>query len=116
MSIYEKIDYLLRQNNLKQNDMCETINVPTSTYSSMKQRNSKSISIDVIRNIAVFFNISIDYFLNNEIKKEDYKKFFINISNESGKEILEKYKMLNENYKEVTLNLINSLLDIQEKE
>ncbi len=117
LPIYEKIDFLLKLNNLKQNTMCEAIKVPTSTYSSMKQRNSKSISIDTIRDISNFFNISIDYFINNDIAKENYKKFLIINSDKiiQIQEIAQKYSLLNENYKIVVLNLINSLIEIQNK-
>ena len=85
LPIYEKIDFLLKLNHLKQNNMCEAIKIPTSTYSSMKQRNSKSISIDTIRDIYSFCNISIDYFLN-------------------------------EDNKTLVLTLINSLIEIQNKD
>lgn len=115
LPIYEKIDFLLKLNNLKQNTMCEAIKIPTSTYSSMKQRNSKSISIDTIRDISNFFNISIDYFLNNEVEKESFKEFLLDNSDKIIQEIAQKYSMLNENYKIVVLNLINSLIEIQNK-
>ena len=95
--------------------MCEAIKIPTSTYSSMKQRNSKSISIDTIRDISNFFNISIDYFLNNDIEKENYKKFLISNSDKIIQEIAQKYSLLNDNYKKIVLNLINSLIEIQNK-
>lgn len=114
LPIYEKIDFLLKLNNLKQNNMCEAIKIPTSTYSSMKQRNSKSISIDTVRDISNFFNLSIDYFLNNDVEKENYQKFLMKESNKTPQEIVQKYNILNENYKKVVLNLINSLIEIQE--
>ena len=94
--------------------MCEAIKIPTSTYSSMKQRNSKSISIDTVRDISNFFNLSIDYFLNNDVEKENYQKFLMKESNKTPQEIVQKYNILNENYKKVVLNLINSLIEIQE--
>ncbi len=115
LPIYEKISFLLKLNHLKQNNMCEAIKIPTSTYSSMKQRNSKSISIDTIRDISNFFNISIDYFLNNDIEKENYKKFLISNSDKIIQEIAQKYSLLNDNYKKIVLNLINSLIEIQNK-
>ena len=116
LPIYEKIDFLLKLNKLKQNNMCEAIKIPTSTYSSMKQRNSKSISIDTVRDISNFFNLSIDYFLNNDVEKENYQKFLMKESNKTSQEIVQKYNILNENYKKVVLNLINSLIEIQEND
>lgn len=116
LPIYQKIDFLLKLNHLKQNTMCEAIKIPTSTYSSMKQRNSKSISIDTIRDISSFFSISIDYFLNNEIEKENYKEFLLDNSNKIVQEITQKYSMLNEDNKLLILNLINSLIEIQNKD
>ncbi len=116
LPIYEKIDFLLKLNHLKQNNMCEAIKIPTSTYSSMKQRNSKSISIDTIRDISSFFNISIDYFLNNEVEKKNYKEFLLDNSNKIAQEITQKYSMLNEDNKTLVLTLINSLIEIQNKD
>lgn len=111
MSIYEKIDYLLKLNNLKQNTMCDALKIPTSTYSSMKQRNSKSISIEIIKDISIFFNISIDYFLNNNIKKEDYKIYSLNNSDEVIKEISKKYNQLDTYGKE----LVDTVLELELK-
>lgn len=115
MNIYEKIDFLLEIEKTNQKRMCESINVPTSTYSSMKNRNSKSISVETIREIASFFNMSIDYFLNNDIEKNEYKKFKIKSYNEEDKEVLEKYNSLNSEFKKIIMNNLNSFLEIQEK-
>lgn len=111
MSIYTKIDYLLKLNNLKQNNMCDAIKIPTSTYSSMKQRNSKSISIEIIRDISIFFNVSIDYFLNNDIKKEDFKIYLLDNSDEITKNISKKYNQLDTYGKE----LVNTILELELK-
>lgn len=111
MSIYTKIDYLLKLNNLKQNNMCDAIKIPTSTYSSMKQRNSKSISIEIIRDISIFFNVSIDYFLNNNVKKEDFKIYLLDNSDEIIKNISQKYNQLDDYGKE----LVNTVLDLELK-
>ena len=115
MTIYEKIDFLLEIEKTNQKKMCESIKVPTSTYSSMKSRNSKSISIEVVREIARFFNMSIDYFLDNDIEKTEYKKFKIQSYNDHNKEFLEKYNSLDIEFKKIILDNINSFLEIQEK-
>ena len=51
----------------------------------------------------------------NEIKKKNYKEFLLDNSDKIVQEITQKYSMLNENYKIIVLNLINSLIEIQNK-
>lgn len=115
MNIYEKIDFLLEIEKTNQKKMCESINIPTSTYSSMKSRNSKSISIETVREIGKFFNVSIDYFLDNDIEKTEYKKFKIQPQDEYDKEFLEKYNSLDKEFKKIIMHNINAFLEIQEK-
>lgn len=65
MDILNKINYLLEKNNLKQKDLTDYLGIEKSVFSSWKNGKSKSYS-KYIAEIAQFFNVSIDYLLDNE--------------------------------------------------
>lgn len=64
MDILNKINYLLEKNNLKQKDLTDYLGIEKSVFSSWKNGKSKSYS-KYIAEIAQFFNVSIDYLLDN---------------------------------------------------
>ena len=65
MDILNKINYLLEKNNLKQKDLTDYLGIEKSVFSSWKNGKSKSYS-KYIAEIAQYFNVSIDYLLDNE--------------------------------------------------
>lgn len=66
MSTLDKIIFLLDQNNLKQKDLMDYLNLEKSTFSSWKA--GKSVSYKkYISQIAKLFNVSTDYLLNDDV-------------------------------------------------
>lgn len=60
--MYEKIDKLLKDNNITPYRMCKVLGIKTSSMTAWKQGKYKP-SIDNLKKIADFFGITIDYFL-----------------------------------------------------
>ena len=70
-NLYKRIEELCKLQNITITDMCRKSGVPRSTLSDYKSGRIKSIAIDKLNKIAIFFDVSVDYLLGNtNIKKE----------------------------------------------
>ena len=54
--------------------MCESISLSYNTFNSMLRRQSKNITLDVIESIALYFDISVDYLVRDDIIDVNYGK------------------------------------------
>ena len=94
MDIYDKIEYLIKSNNISRKDMCKGANIGYGTYTSMLNRRSERILMDTIISISIFFNVTVDYLMDNDIPLEPI--LYKNSSNTqvtiSSKERTEKIK------------------------
>lgn len=67
MSIYDRIDESLKKSKKTRADLCKNTGISYSTLSSLFQRKSKGMSIDIIRKIAEYLKVSVDYLVNGAI-------------------------------------------------
>lgn len=65
MDTIAKISYLLEKNNRTQKELTDYLGLDKSTFSAWKNGKSKSYS-KYFTQIAQFFNVSIDFLLDNE--------------------------------------------------
>ncbi len=77
--MYEKIQELCDEQNIKPAELSRETGVPKSTLTDLKQGRTKTLSAQNISKIASFFGISADYFYESadgvdEIKDELFKK------------------------------------------
>ncbi len=77
--MYEKIQELCDERNIKPAELSRETGVPKSTLTDLKQGRTKTLSAQNISKIAQFFEISADYFYDNpdgvdEKKDELFKK------------------------------------------
>ena len=59
---YEKIDKLLKENNITAYRMCKSLGLKTSSMAAWKQGQYKP-SLASLKKIADFFGVTVDYFL-----------------------------------------------------
>lgn len=76
MDIGRKIYNLRVQNNIKQNDLADTIGVSKSTMSNY-ERNYSTPDIDTLIRIADYFHVSIDSILDHKVRFEQ-NQYFLN--------------------------------------
>ena len=62
MTMYEKIQALCQQKEIKVSQLCKDAGIPKSTLSELKQGRTKTLSTQTLRKIASYFNVSLDYF------------------------------------------------------
>lgn len=62
---------LRESRNLKQKDVAQALNIPARTYGNYEM-GTRSIPLDILIEIAKFYNTSTDYILKITNKKESY--------------------------------------------
>ncbi len=60
--MYEKIQELCNEKNIKVAQLCRETGVPKSTISELKQGRTKTLSTHNLSKIAQYFGVSLDYF------------------------------------------------------
>ena len=61
MNVLERLQEIMRKQNLNANQLCKLANIPTSTFSNMKTRNT-TLTIPVLSCICDALNISLAQF------------------------------------------------------
>lgn len=116
MDIYDKIEYLIKYNNISRKDMCEGANIGYGTYTSMFNRRSERILMDTIISISIFFNVTVDYLMDDTIPLEPI--LYKNNSNvqtiipKDKQELLNLYDKLNTLGQEKAIERIEELTEI----
>lgn len=66
MDFLINLDLLLKNNNMKRADLARAINVAPSTINSWYARGSEKVNINVLKNIAAYFNVSLEVLINGD--------------------------------------------------
>ena len=97
--MYEKIQYLCDEKNIKLAHLCKEANIPKSTISELKQGRTKTLSTSTLSKIANYFGVSLDYFDIDGIddKKDDLfekRKLLFDMSKKATKEQLDTFLVM----------------------
>ena len=116
MDIYDKIEHLIKSNNISRKDMCKGANIGYGTYTSMLNRRSERILMDTIISISIFFNVTVDYLMNNDIPLEPilHKNSLntqVTLSSKENK-ILNSFNKLNTEGQEKAIERVEELTQI----
>lgn len=108
MNVYKQ---LRLKKNLTQIELSEKLNVKQATIS--KWEKGKSIpDIMMLKTLAKFFNVSIEYLLDNEEQANEPKISEVQTYSEKQKELLPLIQMLNDRQCQRTHDYLTGLLDI----
>lgn len=64
MDFLTNLDLLLKSNNMKRADLARALNIAPSTINSWYARGSEKVNIKVLKDIAAYFNISLEVLIN----------------------------------------------------
>lgn len=64
MDFLTNLDVLLKSNNMKRVDLARAIGVSPSTINSWYARGSEKVSLKILIEIAVYFNVSLEVLIN----------------------------------------------------
>lgn len=74
MKLYDKINDLCDRNGITRKQMCFDIGLSYATLNSMMARKSKNITLTALQNIAKYFNVTLDYLVDDNIIDPNYGK------------------------------------------
>lgn len=66
MDFLTNLELLLKNNDMKRADLARAIGVAPSTINSWYARGSEKVSLKVLRDIAVYFNVSLEVLINGD--------------------------------------------------
>lgn len=101
MNVLAKIQDIMKKQNLNANQLCRLANIPTSTFSNMKTRNT-TLTIPVLECICKALNISLAQFFI-----EDEEQMYPVSS--SQKEFLDYYILLTEEEQNLLLEVVKHI-------
>lgn len=108
MNVYKQ---LRLKKNLTQIELSEKLNVTQATVS--KWEKGKSIpDIMMLKTLAKFFNVSIEFLLDNEEHANEPKISEVQTYSEKQKELMPLIQMLNDRQCQRTYDFISGMLDI----
>lgn len=99
MNVLERLQEIMRKQNLNANQLCKLANIPTSTFSNMKTRNT-TLTIPVLSCICDALNISLaQFFVEDEEQmypvtslQKEFLDYFILLTEEEQNLLLEMVK------------------------
>lgn len=114
----KKLDYLIQKNDLNKNALSLQSGIPVTTIHGFYQRGYENIRISTLRKLSDFFEVSLDYLIDNSIDIEDtVKKVELdNLNNQNVNfntltldeiEVLRKYQSVNDKGKEQIMKYVN---------
>ena len=62
----ENLDFLLKNNDMRRADLARAINIPQSTINSWYARGSEKVNITILKDIAAYFNVSLEELINGK--------------------------------------------------
>ena len=80
MDFLTNLDLLLKRNNMKRADLARAIHVAPSTINSWYARGSEKVNINVLKDIAAYFDVSLEVLINGDkytslcFTEDDYTK------------------------------------------
>lgn len=66
MDFLTNLEILLQNNNMKRADLARAIGIAPSTINSWYARGSEKVSIKVLKDIATYFNVSLEVLINGD--------------------------------------------------
>lgn len=106
LNLYNVIAQLCGTKGISGYRLCKEIGIQPSILTDLKVGRKQSLSADTLSKIAIYFGVSVDYLLGNEIKKA--------LTETGGRDILDEvdiafyndYKELDETDKDVLRNMV----------
>lgn len=98
MDFLEKLNYLMKKNNLNKNSLSKACNIPYTTIDGWYKKGYEGLKLTTLRKLADFFGTSLDYWAveNNDLSVETV-------------EILKKIKKMSDGEVHAVLAFVNTL-------
>ena len=106
MNLLDKLDRLMEQQNLNKHSLAEKSNIPYTTIVGLYQKDPENIRVGTIKRLAMYFGVSMDYLLKDEIHEEHKEPKLNSGLTLREHELIRMYRGLDENRKKILEYLI----------
>ena len=72
MTFLEKLDYLKTREGLNNNTLSQKTGIPYTTIDSFYKKGFRNMKFETLEKLSRFFNVSLDYLMNEGITDEKY--------------------------------------------
>jgi len=110
MKFTDKLDYLMKEQNLTRGSLAEKTGIPYNTIVGFYKSGYKNIKLSNLMRVAGFFDIPLDVLADDEMELDEY------FSTREISEVERKYRGLSAKGQDLVKNMIDGLLDIEQPE
>ena len=71
MHFIKNLDYLLEKKEMKKSDLAREINIAPSTISAWYNGKYEKVSLQVLRKLSIFFNVTMDELVNDDLSEDN---------------------------------------------
>ena len=116
MNIYEKLKYIRKRNNLTQQEMATRLGVTRAHYANIEVGKINPTDL-FLTCVSLSFNVSLDWLCDDAQTEEHLTKptSTLKVEREDVVEIVKKMEKLDSEYMRLVGQMIDGLLDLQEK-
>lgn len=102
MNFIKNLDYLLEKKEMKKSDLAREINVAPSTISAWYNGKYEKVSLQVLRKLSVYFNVTMDELVNDDLSNSNEIKLIYSSKHFTKKELIsiDNFVNLIDSYKE----------------
>ena len=72
MTFLDKLDYLKKREGLNNRTLSQKADIPYTTIASFWQKGYRNMKFETLEKLSRFFNVSLDYLMNEDIEDEKY--------------------------------------------
>lgn len=102
MHFIKNLDYLLEKKEMKKSDLAREINIAPSTISAWYNGKYEKVSLQVLRKLSIFFNVTIDELVNDDLSIDNEIKLIYSSKHFTKEELIsiDNFVNLIDSYKE----------------
>lgn len=102
MHFIKNLDYLLEKKEIKKSDLAREINVAPSTISAWYNGKYEKVSLQVLKKLSVYFNVTMDELVNDDLSNANEIKLIYSSKDFTKQELIsiDNFVNLIDSYKE----------------
>lgn len=94
MNFLEKLDYLMKQQNLNKNSLSQKCGIPYTTIDAWYKKGYEGLKLTTLRKLSDYFNTTLDYWFLDDITDPNYEESICFKINPDEVEHIKKYRSL----------------------
>lgn len=111
MNFLEKLDSLMKMNNLNKNTLSKACDIPYTTIDGWYKKGYKGLKLTTLRKLSSFFNTTLDFWVNDTENDNNITNIPFEL-----KQLTKKYNSLSEEDQILVQNMILSLAEKRQSE